>query len=187
MKYEIKNRFSGHVLFTAELGAEYESKPHSAQIGVAVKFAYKAGANLSDADLSDADLRGANLKGAKLRDANLSDADLSDADLRGATLKGADLRGANLKGAKLRDADGEKIKTIGPRPLIQYGPIGSEQRTVLAWGTDHGVYVKAGCFWNTLDKFKAAVEETHGTNEHGQEYRAFIGLVEIHFAVESDK
>jgi len=152
MKYEIKNRFSGHVLFTAELGAEYESKPHSAQIGVAVKFAYKAGANLSDADLSD-----------------------------------ADLRGANLKGAKLRDADGEKIKTIGPRPLIQYGPIGSEQRTVLAWGTDHGVYVKAGCFWNTLDKFKAAVEETHGTNEHGQEYRAFIGLVEIHFAVESDK
>ena len=152
MKYDIKNRFSGHVLFTAELGAEYESKPQSAQIGVAVKFAYKAGANLSDADLW-----------------------------------GADLRDANLRGADLWGADGEKIKTIGPRPLIQYGPIGSEQRTVLAWGTDHGVYVKAGCFWNTLDKFKAAVEETHGTNEHGQEYRAFIGLVEIHFAVESDK
>ena len=151
MKYDIKNRFSGHVLFTAELGAEYESKPQSAQIGVAVKFAYKAGANLSDADLW-----------------------------------GADLRDANLRGANLRGADGEKIKTIGPRPLIQYGPIGSEQRTVLAWGTDHGVYVKAGCFWNTLDKFKAAVEETHGTNEHGQEYRAFIGLVEIHFAVEGE-
>ena len=146
MKYEIKNRFSGHVLFTAELGAEYESKPQSAQIGVAVKFAYKAGANL----------------------------------------RGAELRGANLRDANLRGADGEKIKTIGPRPLIQYGPIGSEQRTVLAWGTDHGVYVKAGCFWNTLDKFKAAVEETHGTNEHGQEYRAFIGLVEIHFAVEGE-
>jgi hypothetical protein len=84
------------------------------KLGLAIKWAVKSGANLSDAylrdanlsgaNLSDAYLRGANLSGANLSDANLSGANLSDAYLRGANLSGANLSGAYLRGANLSDA-----------------------------------------------------------------------------------
>ena len=80
MAVEIKNRFTGKVIFTF------------------------AGADLRDANLSDADLSDADLSDADLRDADLSDADLRDADLRGANLRGADLSGADLRDANLRGA-----------------------------------------------------------------------------------
>ncbi len=83
---EIKNRFSGKVIFSAEcLG-----------IKACVELAVNGGASLRGADLS-----GASLKGAYLRDANLRGAYLKGADLRGADLSGADLSGASLKGAYL--------------------------------------------------------------------------------------
>ena len=100
MKYEIKHRWNGSVLFSFECGSLRE----------AVVEAAKQKANLSDADLSDADLRGADLSGANLSYANLRGADLRDANLSGANLSGAYLRGAylsdaNLSGAYLSDAD----------------------------------------------------------------------------------
>jgi len=206
MQFEIKSSFTDNVLFTAELSAEYESQSHSVQIGAAVKLAYKAdanlryadlrGADLRDANLRYADLRGANLRYADLRRANLWDADLRDAklrdaDLRGANLRYADLRGANLRyadlrranlwDADLRGANDEKLTLTSNRPFVQYGPVGSDNDIVYAWGTDRGIYIRRGCFWNTLDKFKAAVESKHGSSNHGNEYRAFIALVEAHF------
>ena len=104
MQFEIKSRWTGAVIFTAEIEAD-ENTSTNIKLGLAVKVAVKARANLRDADL-----RGANLGGADLGDANLRDADLRDADLRGANLgdanlRDADLRGANLGGADLRDAD----------------------------------------------------------------------------------
>ena len=84
-KFEIKNRFTGDVIYQS-LKTTY--------IDV-VEEAVAEGANLRDADL----------EGADLEDADLRDADLRDADLRGANLRGADLRGANLEDADLRDAD----------------------------------------------------------------------------------
>ena len=95
MKFEIKNRWSGEVQFTADIKAD-ENTPLSVKIGLAVKWAIKG----------DANLRGANLRGADLRGADLRDANLRDANLRGANLRGADLRGADLRGANLRDAKG---------------------------------------------------------------------------------
>ncbi len=59
---EIKNRFTGEVIFSVDR------------------------ANLQWANLSGADLQGANLWGANLREANLRGADLREADLRGANL-----------------------------------------------------------------------------------------------------
>lgn len=102
IKIEIKNRWTGKVLF------EYEKENNT--IKDTVVEAVKNGACLSDAylsgaDLGDADLGGADLRGAYLGGAYLSDADLSDADLRGAYLRGACLRGADLSGAYLSDAD----------------------------------------------------------------------------------
>jgi hypothetical protein len=66
---------------------------------------------------------------------------------------------------------------------LWFGPIGSDQRTVYAFQTDHGIYVRAGCFFDTLEAFKARVIETHGTNEHAREYAAFTALAECHFTL----
>jgi hypothetical protein len=81
MKFEIKSRWTGNVLFSLECDSWK----------VCIEAAVK----------SRADLRGAVLRGAVLRGADLSDAVLSDADLSGADLSGADLRGADLRGAVL--------------------------------------------------------------------------------------
>ena len=102
IKIEIKNRWTGNVLF------EYSSDDNT--IAETVRKAVESDADLSGADLYGANLRGANLRyvnlrGADLRCANLRGANLRCADLRGANLRGADLYGADLRGADLRGAD----------------------------------------------------------------------------------
>ena len=87
IKIEIKNRWTGNILF------EYLSENNT--IKKTVSEAIK-----SEADLREADLREANLREANLREANLRGADLCGADLCGADLCGADLCGADLCGAK---------------------------------------------------------------------------------------
>ena len=118
MQYEIKNRWTGAVIFTCELSKEIESEDDGIKIGFAVKAALKVSTNLSEANLSganlgDADLSGANLSGADLRDADLRGANLSGADLSGANLGDADLRGANLRGADLSGANLSGANLIG--------------------------------------------------------------------------
>ena len=114
MQFEIKSRWSGAVIFTADIEAD-ESASASIKLGLAVKVAVRASTNLRGADLRGADLCGATLRGADLDGADLLYADLLYADLRdanlcganlcGADLHGANLRGANLRGANLRDAN----------------------------------------------------------------------------------
>ncbi len=156
--------------------------------GADLADAYLAGANLAGANLAGADLADANLAGANLAGADLAGADLADAYLAGANLAGANLAGAYLADAYLADAylagaDGEKLTLVGPRPALWFGPIGSERRTVYAYLTDRGIYVRAGCFFDTLEAFKAKVISTHGSNEHAKEYAAFTALAECHFAL----
>ena len=79
MKFEIKHRFNGSVLYEAELSAEIASQPFSVQLGAAVKLAVKAGADLAGAYLAGANLAGAYLAGANLADAYLADAYLARA------------------------------------------------------------------------------------------------------------
>jgi hypothetical protein len=92
---EIKHRFNGSVLYTAESAQDVRTaleeavKSGANLSGANLSGAYLSGANLSDANLRDANLRGANLRDANLRDANLSDAYLSDANLRDANLSDA--------------------------------------------------------------------------------------------------
>ena len=73
MKFDILNRFTGAVQITAEIECG-DNELTSIKLGLAVRWAFKSGADLSGADLSRADLSGANLRGA-----NLSGADLSGA------------------------------------------------------------------------------------------------------------
>jgi len=104
IKFDIFNRFSGKVQFTAEIECD-EGAPRSVKVGLAVQWATGARANLAGANLAGAYLAGANLAGAYLADANLADANLADANLAGANLADANLAGANLAGAYLAGAN----------------------------------------------------------------------------------
>jgi hypothetical protein len=153
--FEIKSRWDGRVLYSA--GGE--------SLRDVVVQAVREGADLSDANLSGA---------------NLSGADLSGANLSGAYLSGADLSGADLRGAYLRGADGNKLTLAGRRPILILGPLGSRGDYLTAYTTDSGVYVRAGCFFGSLDAFRAAVADTHGDSIHGREYVAAIAMIEAH-------
>jgi len=81
MKTQIKDRFTGAVLFECDT-------PDNVSSGLAVRDALEK-AVASRANLSGAELYGADLSGAKLSGANLSRADLYGANLYGANLSGA--------------------------------------------------------------------------------------------------
>ncbi len=164
-EYTIKHRDTGAVLYTGSGDSLRDVVEAAVSAG-----AYLTGAYLVGADLVGADLDGADLVGADLAGANLARAYLVGADLVGADLDGADLVGADLAGAKL----------LGNRPIIQIGPVGSRCAYLVAYLTDAGVRVRAGCFFGSLDEFRAAVIETHGTSIHAREYAAAIALIEMH-------
>jgi hypothetical protein len=95
---------------------------------------------------------------------------LSYSNLSGSNLRGSNLRGSNLRGKKL----------VGQRPLFTVGPIGSRSDYLQAFITDAGVMIRAGCFFDTRDQFELAVTAEHGDNEHAQEYRAALVLIDKH-------
>ena len=209
MKIEIKSRFSLQILFSHEcednsvaitLAAAINAKANlrsadlrSADLRSADLYgANLYGANLRSADLRSADLYGANLYGANLRSADLRSANLRSADLRSANLRSADLRSADLYGANLYGADlyganlyganlGESGKLTGDRPFFQVGPIGSRQDVLAAFLTEKGVFLRAGCFFGTVEEFKGKLQDEHGDNAHAVEYRAALVLIEAHY------
>ena len=146
--------------------------------GADLRSANLYGADLRSADLYGADLRSANLYGADLRSANLYGADLRSANLYGADLRSANLYGANLYGADL----GESGKLTGDRPFFQVGPIGSRQDVLAAFQTEKGVFLRAGCFFGTVEEFNAKLQDEHGDNTHAVEYRAALVLIEAHYS-----
>ena len=163
MKIEIKCRFSGKVLF------EHAAENNTTRLSV--EAAVKAGAYLAGANLA-----GAYLDGAYLAGANLDGANLAGAYLDGAYLAGANLDGANLDGAKLQND--ELLK--GERPIIQIGPIGSRCSYFIAYLTDKGIRLKAGCFFGTVPEFKKKLKAEHDDNIHAKEYAAALKLVKAH-------
>ena len=127
IKIEIKNRFTGNVLFT------YESENNTIK------------ETLVKSVEQGADLQGAHLWGADLRDA-----DLQGADLRGADLQGAHLRGAYLQGEKISKAIvfTGLYKYIVIPYITESGDkrvkMGCHDRTVEEWDSN---------FWNNNDEF----------------------------------
>ena len=93
-------------------------------------------------------------------------------------LYGADLRSANLYGADLGDAG----KLTGDRPYFAVGPIGSRQDVLGAFLTEKGIFLRAGCFFGTVEAFRDKLQGEHGDNVHAIEYRAALVLVEAHYA-----
>ncbi len=107
LKIEIKNRFTGKILFEFEGNNNSVRRTLQRAVGEGADL---KGADLEGADLEGADLKGAYLKGAYLKGADLKGAYLKGADLKGADLEGADLEGADLEGADLKGADLDDIK-----------------------------------------------------------------------------
>jgi len=145
------------------------------------------GANLTRANLTRASLTRASLDGASLTWANLTRASLDGASLTRANLTRANLTRASLDGASLDGAslDEEKIITLkGLNPIFQIGPIGSRSDTLIIFHTNKGLYAKAGCFFGTSEEFLAKVQEHHGDNEHGRNYRAAIEFANVIFRKE---
>jgi hypothetical protein len=166
MKIEIKCSLTGTVLF------EHDAEVNT--IKLTLEAAVKAGANLDGANLAGANLDGANLAGANLAGANLD----------GANLAGANLDGANLAGANL---DGDE-KLIGERPIFQLGPIGSRCAYFVAYITDKGLRLTAGCKKQiSREKFETLLAETHDDNKHAQEYRAALAMIDAHAAIWTPK
>ena len=161
MKHQIKSRYDDRVLYELECESIKEC----------VESAVKGGANLGGANLYGADLGGAYLGGAYLRGA-----DLSGADLRGAYLGGADLSGADL---------GEKFGKLLDKGYFSAGPLGSREDYLQAFHTEKGIFIKAGCFFDSLEAFRAAVTEKHGeTSKHGKPYLGMANVIEFKFAGE---
>ena len=87
---------------------------------------------------------------------------------------------ADLSGANLRDANGATLTLVGERPALSIGPIGSRAAYLLAFITDAGTAISAGCFFGQRDEFAEAVEREHGNSINGDEYRAALVLIDAH-------
>jgi len=198
MKFEIKHRFTGAVLFALETDSMLLCVEAAVKSGADLRWSdlrwsNLRGSNLSGSDLSGSDLRGSDLSGSDLRGSNLSGSDLRWSDLRWSNLSGSDLRwsdlrwsnlrgsnlsGSDLSGAHLQDTHGQKLTLLDDHAVLQLGPLGSRSDYLIAFRTDRGPWLRAGCFWGDLAAFKAAVEETHGAAKHGDEYRAAVAFIE---------
>lgn len=160
-------------------------------VGANLNHANLAGADLTEANLTEADLCRACLRKAYLYETNLSraclaEADLQEADLRWAclwetglqetNLRGADLRYVTFENTRLADAklDGARVAdnyTVkGDYGYITLGPLGRRNGYTIFFNCNEGIYVNCGCFVGPIDLFQKDVEETHGKNNHAQNY-----------------
>jgi uncharacterized protein YjbI with pentapeptide repeats len=199
IKLQIKNRFTGSVIFEYEsenntisetvkefIRQEVEvNKKSSADLSSAdlrfanlssadLRFADLSSADLRSANLSSADLRSADLRFADLRSADLSSADLSSANLRFANLRSADLRSADLRSANLRSADLSSANL--DKRYISISCIGSSKRMTTYCFEDNKIW--CGCFTGTLEEFELKVNDTHKNNaQYLKEYLGFINYL----------
>ena len=175
---QIKSRFSGTVIFEAEIAAEYDGFLYGFRLGLAVKTAYKSDADLRGADLSGADLRDADLRGAGLRYA-----DLSGANLRGAGLRYADLSGANLIGADLRDANMRGADLGGAKIIRVIARVGRlDGYEFIAFDTDKGVIIRAGCRTMSPADYRAHVASEYPNTDKAEETLAILDYIEARAA-----
>lgn len=74
------------------------------------------------------------------------------------------------------------------RDYLTFGPAGEWDDTT-TFGTNHNgtVLVRCGRFYGTLDEFAEKVEEKHGNDEFGEEYRFAIEAAKVRFLREEVK
>ena len=115
--------------------------------------------------------------------ANLAGANLARANLAGANLAGANLEGSNLEGANIENG----CALSGLRPVFQIGPIGSRCAYFVAYITNKGLHLRAGCFFGSRDEFEEKLAGEHCDNDHAKEYRAALALIDAHAEIWTPK
>jgi hypothetical protein len=191
MNVQIKNRFSGAVLFKGE----YDSMRDC------VVAAVKAHAYLADAYLADANLAHANLAGADLTDANLADANLAHANLAGADLTGAKNVGETNGSESIqeptdpkerqrqravrfreRNPDVPVIEALDAKILAAV-TTGGGHLDMSTWHKCETTHCRAGWAITLAGEAGKALEEKHGPQRAGTMiYRASTGRVPHFFA-----
>ena len=179
--HEIRNRWSGAVLFSAAVDA---SLTMGRRLGLTVRLAIEARAVLTDAVLTGADLRGAVMMGAVLRRAVLTGADLRGAVLTGADLRRAVLTGADLRRAVLTGADLMRAVLMGAKIIkVVARATRSDGYDAIAFSTDKGIVIRAGCqTWFGTDAGRAHVatyaERGDRTPEIAAETMAILDFID---------
>ena len=188
MKFEIKNRFSGELIFTIETGSWRLAIEAAIKSNVDLSSANLLSADLSSADLrsanlSYADLSSADLRYADLRSADLSYADLSYANLRYADLSSADLRLANLSSADLSSAD-LRSANLSSADLRSADLLIYQFRKDWAYYTFDGM-IRIGCEFHKVDtwlKDYRSIGEKNGYDKIEIEmYGKFIEMCAAHY------
>ena len=162
ISFNVTNRFTGAVQFTAEIDCD-EDAPKSVKLGLSVKWA-----NLWRADLSRAYLSGAYLSGADLSRANLSGANLSQANLSRAYLSVANLSRANLSGHKLIRKVAQVRRDDGYE-FIGFAIEGG------------GLLVRAGCRTFLMPEFRAHVAKGYPNTPKAAETTAILDFIQACF------
>ena len=163
MKFEIKNRWNGSVLFSMECDS----------FRVCVEAAVKSGVNLSGSNLSYSNLSGSNLSYSNLSYSNLSGSDLSYSNLsysnlRGSDLSGSDLSDSDLSGSDLRGSDlsGSQGADLAIKQRTRILPEGS----LIGWKK---------CLGEVIVKLRIP-EEAKRSHAFGRKCRAeFVDVLEV--------
>ena len=170
IKFEVLNRFSGKVQFTAEIDCS-DNASRSIKLGLAVRWAIKTGTDLRGANLRDADLRDADLRSANLSRANLGGANLSGANLSGANLSGANLSRANLGGANLRAFKSCLWMTLTENPTEAQGVADALKSGNVDGSTYSG---ECACLIGTIANVKGVDADTLPQNSNHPSERWFM-------------
>ena len=133
-KYEVRNRWTNAVQFTAEISVTPDMLP-SIKLGLAVQWGIK-------------------------NDANLRDANLSGANLIGADLSGADLSGANLRGAVLSGSEHLRVPQLHQKILAAIDAGGSLEMG--DWHTCETTHCRAGWAIHLAGNIGRYLESLHG-------------------------
>ena len=81
----------------------------------------------------------------------------------------------------------DNAKVYGNANIFWCSSIGSRHATTTMFrNKDDGITVTCGCFMGTLEEFAARVEEEHGENIFGKEYKLLIELAKIHFGLQDE-
>lgn len=166
--------------------------------------------DFTDTNLRDIHLGGIDFSGSKFHLMENStfykcifdDCQFPLADMTSCTFDNCSFVGANLGYADMRRCHFDEntlsefqnttvfdgLRLISENPILQIGPIGSRHDYLLAFMTDKGVVVNAGCFRGTLKSFQEQVRDTHANNpEYMDAYEAAIRMIRSHAKIEVNK
>ena len=198
MKFEIKNWITGKVNITLE-GENWK---------LAFCAAVKAGQKFDQADLSEKDFSGIKLdcKDSSFDNSRFNNSRFNNSSFNNSRFDNSSFDNSRFNNSRFDNSrfynsrfynsrfnnsrfDNSRFdnssfaykKIIDQRPFFFIGPLGSDQRHLMAVHTEKGIHLQTGCFSGSIEEFTAAVKKKHAKNEHGKEYLAALVLIKLHF------